>query len=76
MDELLPHLRVALDDPAVRAWASAAGWKSASAAASIWRTRPSCIPMCRFIGAEPFVNGVAKLLALIEETEPRQRADP
>ncbi len=42
------------------------GWRSASAAASIWRRSPRSHRDIGFIGVEPFVNGVARLLSLAE----------
>ncbi len=51
-----------------------AGWKSVLAAANIWRIRRHFTAHVSFIGAEPFVNGVAKLLALIEEKQLAQYA--
>ena len=42
------------------------GWRSASAAASIWRRRPARHPDVGFLGVEPFINGVAKLLRAVE----------
>ena len=66
MDQLLPHLRVALHDPLAgmddRRWLEIGfgGGEHLAHQAGIH-------PDVSFIGAEPFVNGVAKLLALIEE---------
>ena len=42
------------------------GSRSASAAASIWPPRRAPTRDVNFIGCEPFVNGMAKLLAAIE----------
>jgi tRNA (guanine-N7-)-methyltransferase len=66
MAQLLPHLRVSLDNPLAgtgsRRWLEIGfgGGEHLAHQASLHRD-------VSFIGAEPFVNGVAKLLALIEE---------
>jgi tRNA (guanine-N7-)-methyltransferase len=66
MDALLPHLRVDLADPFSgtrdRRWLEIGfgGGEHLGHQAEIH-------PQVSFIGAEPFVNGVAKLLALVEE---------
>ncbi|MCA3554891.1 tRNA (guanosine(46)-N7)-methyltransferase TrmB [Aestuariivirga sp.] len=66
MDQLLPHLRVALDDPlagmADRRWLEI-GFGGGEHLAHQAELHPDV----SFIGAEPFVNGVAKMLALVEE---------
>lgn len=66
MDQLLPHLRVALDDPLAgmgeRRWLEI-GFGGGEHLAQQAELHPDV----SFIGAEPFVNGVAKLLALVEE---------
>ncbi|MEI8179973.1 tRNA (guanosine(46)-N7)-methyltransferase TrmB [Aestuariivirga sp.] len=66
MDQLLPHLRVVLDDPlsgmGERRWLEIGfgGGEHLAHQAELY-------PHVSFIGAEPFVNGVAKMLALVEE---------
>jgi tRNA (guanine-N7-)-methyltransferase len=66
MDQLLPHLRFRLDDPLVamgaRRWLEIGfgGGEHLAHQAELHGD-------VSFIGAEPFINGVAKLLALIEE---------
>jgi tRNA (guanine-N7-)-methyltransferase len=66
MDQLLPHLRVALADPlgglGTRRWLEI-GFGGGEHLAHQAELHPDI----SFIGAEPFVNGVAKLLALVEE---------
>ena len=66
MEELLPHLRVALDDPVAgmgeRRWLEI-GFGGGEHLAH----QAELHPHVSFIGAEPFVNGVAKMLALVEE---------
>jgi len=66
MDQLLPHLRVALDDPFAgmgeRRWLEI-GFGGGEHLAHQAELHPDV----SFIGAEPFVNGVAKMLALAEE---------
>ena len=75
-DELLPRITDSARagprtlDPAnsVRAGGSAqSGWRSASAAASIWRTRPPAHPDIGFIGCEVFESGIASALSHIAE---------
>jgi len=65
MDRLLPHLRVDVADPlkstARRRWLEI-GFGGGEHLAH----QAGLHPDISFIGAEPFVNGVAKLLALIE----------
>ena len=53
------------------------GSRSASAAASISRRRRQRHPEVGFLGVEPFINGVAKLLRAVEQRRPGQcpRAD-
>ena len=67
MDQLLPHLRVTLDDPlsgmGERRWLEI-GFGGGEHLAHQAELHPDV----SFIGAEPFVNGVAKMLALVEET--------
>ena len=64
MEELLPKLRVDLNDPLpvgeVRLEIGFGGGEHLAHQAALF-------PDVNFIGAEPFRNGVAKLLALIEE---------
>ena len=66
MEELLPKLRVDLDDPLaglsgeVRLEIGFGGGEHLAHQAGLF-------PEINFIGAEPFRNGVAKLLVLIEE---------
>lgn len=66
MDELLPHLRVQAGDPLAglgpRRWLEIGfgGGEHLAHQAELHGD-------VSFIGAEPFVNGVAKLLALVEE---------
>ena len=66
MDQLLPHLRVTLDDPlsgsGERRWLEI-GFGGGEHLAHQAELHPDV----SFIGAEPFVNGVAKMLALVEE---------
>ena len=66
LDVLLPHLRVGLDDPlhgmSDRRWLEI-GFGGGEHLAH----QAELHPEVSFIGAEPFVNGVAKMLALIEE---------
>lgn len=64
MEELLPKLRVDLENPlpAGEAWLEI-GFGGGEHLAH----QAGLFPKVNFIGAEPFRNGVAKLLALIEE---------
>ncbi len=66
MEQLLPHLRVRLEDPLAdmgeRRWLEI-GFGGGEHLAH----QAALHPEVSFIGAEPFVNGVAKLLALVEE---------
>jgi tRNA (guanine-N7-)-methyltransferase len=66
MQQLLPHLRVRLDDPLAgtgeRRWLEI-GFGGGEHLAHQAELNPDV----SFIGAEPFVNGVAKMLALAEE---------
>lgn len=66
VEGLLPHLRVALDDPfsamGGRRWLEI-GFGGGEHLAHQAELHPGV----SFIGAEPFVNGVAKMLALVEE---------
>ena len=66
MEQLLPQLRVALDDPLAgmgeRRWLEI-GFGGGEHLAHQAELHPDV----SFIGAEPFVNGVAKMLALVEE---------
>jgi tRNA (guanine-N7-)-methyltransferase len=66
MEQLLPHLRVDLHDPldqmGERHWLEI-GFGGGEHLAHQAELHPDV----SFIGAEPFVNGVAKLLALVEE---------
>jgi tRNA (guanine-N7-)-methyltransferase len=62
MDELLPKLRF---DPA--GWKSPAWLEIGFGGGEHLAHQAELHPDINFIGAEPFVNGVAKLLALIEE---------
>ena len=66
MEQLLPHLKVRLDEPvsgmAERRWLEV-GFGGGEHLAHQALLHPGV----SFIGAEPFVNGVAKLLALLEE---------
>jgi tRNA (guanine-N7-)-methyltransferase len=66
MEQLLPHLKLSLDEPvsgvAGRRWLEVGfGGGEHLAHQAALHSEVS------FIGAEPFVNGVAKLLALVEE---------
>ena len=45
------------------------GWRPASAPASIWRPRRRAHPDTLFLGAEPFVNGVAACLAHLDDAK-------
>ena len=66
MEELLPHLRVGLDDPL--AGTGPERWLEIGFGGGEHLAHQAALhPDVSFIGAEPFVNGVAKLLALIEE---------
>ena len=66
MAQLLPHLRVALDDPF--AGTGARRWLEIGFGGGEHLAHQAVLhPDVSFIGAEPFVNGVAKLLALVEE---------
>lgn len=66
MERLLPRLRVGLEDPLAdmgeRRWLEI-GFGGGEHLAH----QASLHPEVSFLGAEPFVNGVAKLLALVEE---------
>ncbi len=66
MERLLPHLRVRLEDPLAetgeRRWLEI-GFGGGEHLAH----QAALHPDVSFLGAEPFVNGVAKLLALVEE---------
>jgi len=66
MHQLLPQLRVTLDDPlsgmGERRWLEI-GFGGGEHLAH----QAELEPQVSFIGAEPFVNGVAKMLALVEE---------
>jgi tRNA (guanine-N7-)-methyltransferase len=66
MAELLPHLRVALDNPL--AGTGARRWLEIGFGGGEHLAHQASLhPGVSFIGAEPFINGVAKLLALVEE---------
>ena len=66
MDELLPQLRVAPDNPL--AGVGARRWLEIGFGGGEHLAHQAALhPEVSFIGAEPFVNGVAKLLALVEE---------
>jgi tRNA (guanine-N7-)-methyltransferase len=66
MDQLLPHLRVAPGDPL--AGLAAPRWLEIGFGGGEHLAHQAELhPQVAFIGAEPFVNGVAKLLALVEE---------
>ena len=66
MEQLLPHLRVALDDPL--AGMGAPRWLEIGFGGGEHLAHQAELhPHVSFIGAEPFVNGVAKMLALAEE---------
>ena len=69
MEELLPKLRVDLNNPlpAGEVWLEI-GFGGGEHLAH----QAALFPEVNFIGAEPFRNGVAKLLALIEEKAIRQ----
>ena len=69
MEELLPKLRVDLENPlpAGEVWLEI-GFGGGEHLAH----QAALFPEVNFIGAEPFRNGVAKLLALIEEKAHRQ----
>lgn len=66
MEQLLPQLQVDLADPLSgmdeRRWLEI-GFGGGEHLAH----QAACHPEISFLGAEPFVNGVAKLLALVEE---------
>ena len=66
MEEVLPRLRVALEDPleglGQRRWLEI-GFGGGEHLAH----QAELHPEISFLGAEPFVNGVAKLLALVED---------
>ena len=65
MDQLLPHLRVALDDPL--APAHDPRWLEIGFGGGEHLAHQAALHQeISFIGAEPFINGVAKLLALVE----------
>lgn len=66
MEELLPHLRVGLDDPL--AGTGPERWLEIGFGGGEHLAHQAALhPDVWFLGAEPFVNGVAKLLALAEE---------
>ncbi len=66
MGELLPSLRVRLDEPL--AGMGARRWLEIGFGGGEHLAHQAALqPEVSFIGAEPFVNGVAKLLALIED---------
>ena len=66
MDQLLPQLRVSLDDPL--AGLGAQRWLEIGFGGGEHLAHQAELhPEISFIGAEPFVNGVAKMLALVEE---------
>jgi tRNA (guanine-N7-)-methyltransferase len=66
MAQLLPHLRVALHDPLLGT--GARRWLEIGFGGGEHLAHQAALhPDVSFIGAEPFVNGVAKLLALVEE---------
>ena len=57
-----PRSRELFDPPAE----ARSGSRSVSAAANIWSRKRSAFPDTGFIGCEPYVNGMAKILAQIE----------
>ena len=64
MEELLPKLRVDLENPLP----AGEGWLEIGFGGGEHLAHQAALyPDVNFIGAEPFLNGVAKLLALIEE---------
>ena len=64
MEELLPKLRVDLERPSV----SGETWLEIGFGGGEHLAHQAVLfPQINFIGAEPFRNGIAKLLALIEE---------
>jgi tRNA (guanine-N7-)-methyltransferase len=66
MEHLLPHLRVALGDPL--SGVGARRWLEIGFGGGEHLAHQAALhPEVSFIGAEPFINGVAKLLALVEE---------
>ena len=66
MEQLLPHLRVRLEDPL--ASTGEARWLEIGFGGGEHLAHQAELhPQVSFIGAEPFVNGVAKMLALVEE---------
>jgi tRNA (guanine-N7-)-methyltransferase len=66
MEELLPHLRVDVADPL--AHTGKPRWLEIGFGGGEHLAHQAALhPEVSFIGAEPFVNGVAKLLALVEE---------
>ncbi|MFN4144069.1 tRNA (guanine(46)-N(7))-methyltransferase TrmB [Aestuariivirga sp.] len=66
MEQLLPHLRVSLEDPL--AGLGPRRWLEIGFGGGEHLARQAELhPDVSFLGAEPFVNGVAKMLALVEE---------
>ena len=74
IEHLLPHLALDIETAAPSSLSGAVrsagrrrcGSRSVSAAASIWSPRRRRFPHTGFIGCEPYVNGMAKILAQIE----------
>ena len=66
MEELLPHLRVGLSEP-LSGTAEPRWLEIGFGGGEHLAHQAELHPDVSFIGAEPFVNGVAKLLALVEE---------
>ncbi len=66
MDELLPHLRVGLGEP-LSGTAEPRWLEIGFGGGEHLAHQAELHPGVSFIGAEPFVNGVAKLLARVEE---------
>jgi tRNA (guanine-N7-)-methyltransferase len=68
MDQLLPHLRVDLVDP-LKDTETLRWLEIGFGGGEHLAHQAKLHPEVSFIGAEPFINGVAKLLALIEQYE-------
>lgn len=66
MEQLLPHLRVDVSDPL--AGTGDCRWLEIGFGGGEHLAHQAVLhPDISFLGAEPFVNGIAKLLALVEE---------
>ena len=71
VETLLPRIAVPAEGPvtaerAVRRMTARSISRSASAGASIWPARADMLPDHGFIGAEPFLNGVAQALVHVD----------